>query len=388
MEIKVIASTKVGEIASKSDFDIFSGKTAGICYLKSSYDELMNEDIDKTRRRIKQTKEGGHHSVYEHNTFSIYLDGIPKIIAMLLNNEKQYSTSEKSARYTIMALSQKEQVLYNKWVEIFKGKITKLYASEYPNFFTDSRIEKLAQENARLLTSVFTPCSMVYTTNYRQINYLIAFLDKFVANESKTDFENKLQPYIEELSAKLKELPYYDVDLARNEKCRSLSLFHDDKKLEEYFGDVYATSYKASFTAFAQLARHRTINYSLKVIEGEFYVPEILRDSESFTELWLSDMKEVASNYPQGMLVETYEMGTLDDFLLKLKERKCACAQLESMRICNDILAKYEYALRMKIHPRAEEIMNYTKGSRCTFPDYQCHAKCGFPLGVDETRKI
>ena len=388
MDIKIIASTKVGEIAEKDAFDIYGGKTAGICYVKGTFDELMSEDIDKTRRRISRTKEGGHHSVYEHNTFSLYLDGVPKIVAMMLNGEKQYSTSEKSARYTTMVLSQKEGVLYKKWVEIFKNKITKLYAQDYPNYFTDSRIEKLALENARLLTSVFTPCSLVYTTNYRQFNILISLLGKFASKEDKTPFEAKLTPYVEELVTKFKELPYYDAALGRNEKCRSISLFHDDKALEEYYGDVYASSYKASFACFAQLIRHRTINYSMKVIEGEYYVPEIIKDSESFTELWLSDMKEVAGEYPQGMMLEVYEMGTLDDFLLKLKERKCTCAQLEAMRTCNDILKKYEYALRMKIHPRAEEIIKYTKGSRCTFPDYTCPARCGFPLGVDETRKI
>jgi hypothetical protein len=81
-------------------------------------------------------------------------------------------------------------------------------------------------------------------------------------------------------------------------------------------------------------------------------------------------------------------MGTLDAFILKMKERKCTFAQLEINNITNDTLKKYEYALRMKIHPRAEEIIQYTKGSRCTFPDFKCTAPCGFALGIDETRKI
>lgn len=388
MEIKIIASTKVGEIAEKDAFDVYSGKTAGISYVKSSFDDLMNEDIDKTRRRIKQTKEIGYHSSYEHNSFSISLQGVPKIIAMMLNNEKQYSTSESSARYMAMQLTAKEEILYKKWVEIFKNKISKLYAKDYPNYFTDGRVEKLAMENARLLTSVYTPCSLVYTTNYRQFNLLISMFEKFIKKENKSEFETKLLPFVEELTQKFKELPYYDSLLGKNEKERCIALFHDDKAIEEYYGDVYATSYKASFACFAQLIRHRTINYSMRVLEGEFYIPEIIRDSESFTELWISDMKEVASEYPQGMLLEVFEMGTLDNFLLKLKERKCTTAQLEAMRTCNEILKKYEYALRMKIHPRAEEIIKYTKGSRCTFPDYTCLARCGFPLGIDESRKV
>jgi thymidylate synthase ThyX len=388
MEVKLIASTKVGEIASKDDFELYGGRAAGVCYMSGTFDDLLNEDKDKTRRRIKQTKAGGHHSVYEHGSFSMYLDGIPKIVAMIINNEKQYTTSEKSARYTKMVLSPKEQVMYTKWVDIFKSKIAKLYQKEYPNFFTDSRIEKLAQENARYLTSVFTPTSMVYTTNYRQFNYIIAFLDKFVAKEVKNDFETKLTPYVEEFVSKLKELPYYDEDLTRNEKCRSISLLADDRKVEEYFGDVYATTYNASFAELAQAQRHRTINYTMRVVNGEFYVPEIIKDSESFTELWLSDLKELAADYPQATLLEINEMGTLDAFILKMKERKCTFAQLEINKICNEILKKYEYALRMKIHPRAEEIIQYTKGSRCTFPDFKCTAPCGFALGINEERKI
>lgn len=388
MEVKVIASTKVGEPSTREEFELFGGRAAGVCYMSGTFDDLLNEDKLRTERRIKQTKAGGHHSVYEHSSFSMYLDGIPKILAMIINNEKQYTTSEKSARYTKMVISQKEQVVYNKWLDIFKNKISKLYAKDYPNFFTDSRIEKLAQENARYLTSVFTPVSMLYTVNYRQFNYLVSFLDKFISKENKNDFETKLSPYIEEFVDKIKELPYYDEELTRNEKCRSISLLAEDRKVEEYFGDVYATTYNASFAELAQAQRHRTINYQMQVKKGEFYIPEILKDSESFTELWLSDLKDLADEYPQATLLEINEMGTLDAFILKMKERKCTFAQLEINKVTNETLKKYEYALRMKIHPRAEEIISYTKGSRCTFPDFKCTAPCGFALGIDETRKI
>jgi len=195
-------------------------------------------------------------------------------------------------------------------------------------------------------------------------------------------------PYLQEFVSKLKALPYYDEEFTHNEKSRTLSLFADDKNVEEYFGDVYATSYNASFAELAQAQRHRTISYSMRVLEGEYYIPEILKDSESFTELWLSDLKDLAGEYPQATLLQVHEMGTLDAFILKMKERKCTFAQLEINNITNDTLKKYEYALRMKIHPRAEEIIQYTKGSRCTFPDFKCTAPCGFKLGIEEQRKI
>ena len=44
----------------------------------------------------------------------------------MLNNEHEYNTSEKSARYTKMQPSEKEQLLYDKWVLLFEKKSRKL----------------------------------------------------------------------------------------------------------------------------------------------------------------------------------------------------------------------------------------------------------------------
>ena len=52
---------------------------------------------------------------------------------MIINNEKEYTTSEKSARYTKIIVDEdsiitpKEQLLYNNWLEIFKMKIKEQY---------------------------------------------------------------------------------------------------------------------------------------------------------------------------------------------------------------------------------------------------------------------
>ena len=168
MKITVIASTKPNYVATKEELENFSGHAAGVCYMPDTFETLMNEPKEKTDRRIIQTKSGGHHSVYDHENISFQLEGVPKLLAMLLNNEKMYTTSEKSARYTKMELSEKEQTLFNKWLEVFKNKIKDLYQAKYPNFFTDKRIEKLALENARYLNSIFTPTFLVYTCSYRQ----------------------------------------------------------------------------------------------------------------------------------------------------------------------------------------------------------------------------
>ena len=71
-----------------------------------------------------------------------------------------------------------------------------------------------------------------------------------------------------------------------------------------------------------------------------------------------------------------------------MKERKCTCAQLEINQQTNLILKKYVEELRAKNHPRAEELAQYTKGARCTFPEYNCPTPCGFKEGINETRLI
>ena len=77
-----------------------SGKIAGVCYDKEGFENLLNEPESRTARRIDMTLNNGHHSVYDHIMISFNIQNIPKILAMVINNEHQYTTSEKSARYT------------------------------------------------------------------------------------------------------------------------------------------------------------------------------------------------------------------------------------------------------------------------------------------------
>ena len=169
MKIEVIASTKVGYVLPKEEAVDFSGKSAGICYMPDTLETLFTEPKEKTERRAIGNIKSGHHSVFGHPTYNLSFEGIPKILAMILNNEKIYNTSEKSARYTVMEPSPQEKELYEKWIEIYKKEIAK----KYPEF-DEKRIKKLAQENARYLISVFTPATvMEYTVNFGQLNYII-----------------------------------------------------------------------------------------------------------------------------------------------------------------------------------------------------------------------
>ena len=125
MEIEVIGSTKSRYVMPKEEAILFSGKSAGICYMPDTIETLFNESDEKSMKRAKNTLKSGHHSVFDHVTYNLSLNNIPKILAIILNNEGIYTTSEKSARYTKMQASPKEKELYEKWIEIYQKEIQK-----------------------------------------------------------------------------------------------------------------------------------------------------------------------------------------------------------------------------------------------------------------------
>lgn len=375
----------------KDAFDDLSGKHAGVCYMKDSYEVINKEPRKKTLARIKQTKLGGHHSVYDHNFLSLELSGISKAMAMLLNNEKWYVTSEKSGRYTVMKTSAAETELFNKWCKIFTEEITKEYKEKNPKYFTDLKIKKLAMENARYLNSIYSRGTiMIYTISYRQLNYLYGFFKNLIEKGSDKLFYQKLMPEIKEFYAELSKLPYIDNLLVENGKNRTFTLINLKNKPEEYFGDVYQTTYKATIPCFAQNIRHRTLWCSMEDIPKKptYYVPPIINDNKALKAEWLKDISSLSDIVPQGTLFTCHEAGTIDSFILKLYERKCSSAQLEINELCNETLNKYAKALKAKKHPRTNELTDYMHGSRCTFKNFKCTMPCGFKEGINETRKI
>jgi hypothetical protein len=389
MEVSVIATTHPCYTADKDELDRFGGLAAGVCYMANDFASLLNEDKSKTEKRVNLTKQSGHHSVYDHSNITLYLHGIPRVLEILLNNERYMVSSVKSGRYTLHPLPKKEQKIYDKWLTVFQKLITAEYKEKWPIFFTDSKIKKLAMENARYTTSVFTLVSMIHTLSYRQLNYIYGFLSDYASRPPKSKFEKKLKPYIADFLAQLDKTGYIDKALMQNGKGRRISLFNDDN-VEEYFGDVYSTQFSCSFVAFAHLNRHRTLKYYINTPddEPEFYVPEIIADNEKLKTEWLTDLASLESDFPQAMLVNVTEMGNLEDFLLKVIERKCSCVQLETTRVVNAVLRKYQSALNLMGHKRAGYLKKMLNGAKCTFPDYECQNKCGFGDGITEKRKI
>lgn len=369
------------------------GKIAGVCYDKEGFNHIATESEEKTMRRVDMTLNNGHHSVYDHITLNLNLQNVPKILAMVLNNEHQYTTSEKSARYTPVVrkedsiITLEEERLYNKWIDIFKIKIKE----KYGNVYNDSKIQKLAQENARYLVTVFMPTTLIYSTSLRQINYIASWMENYIKNHNKNDnFENKLAGYMSEFINQLSDKNILVEGLMKNEKERKLSIFGEkiDQK-EEYFGNVYSTNYLGSFAQLAQAQRHRTLDYQMEMNqEKEYFIPPIILYDQMLVDEWLADMQLVKGINPQGELIKINEIGKYEDFILKCKERLCSAAQLEIMQQTRETLLKYKKALEETNNTLAIDIEKYSHGARCTFPDYTCSADCGFKEGKTLTRKI
>ena len=382
MEVKIIGSSKPGYEITKEEAIIFSGKSAGICYMPDTIETLFNEPEEKTIKRANATLNRGHHSVFDHITINLALSNIPKILAMILNNEGMYTTSEKSARYTKMQASERESKLYEKWIVKFSNQIEK----EYPQIEEKQRT-KLAQENARYLISVFTPATiMEYTVSLRQLNYIANFFKNFIENEPDTEFNKMLKPFLAEFNSKIENLIIQNLNA--DLKQRKISLFASRNHKEE-FGECYSCNYYGTFAYLAQAQRHRTLRYNMKIEENsKFYIPKIIENDEELKTEWLEDINSLKSLFPQGMLVKINERGTAEDFILKCKERLCGCAQLEIMLKSKEILDKYIENVKDTNEYVYEYLLPYQSGVRCTFKGWKCLSPCLWGAKNSLVRKI
>ena len=383
MKVSILASTNPGYKLTKDEALKFGGKSAGICYMPDDIEALFSEPEEKTIRRANMTLNSGHHSVFDHTSYNLALEGIPKILAMILNNEGMYTTSEKSARYTKMQPSEQEKNVYEKWIEIYKKEISKVYPQ-----IDEKKVKKLAQENARYLISIFTPATtMEYTVSLRQLNYIAHWFEDYIKNEDDNEFNKKLKSYMKKFLDCISDLII--PELNSDAKMRKISLFDERKSRKEEFGENYCTTYEGTFAEFAQAQRHRTLQYKIRLLdEVKFYIPEIIKNNEKLKNMWLEDMNSLADLYPQGMLIQINERGTAENFILKCKERVCGCAQLEIMKQTYEILNKYIENTKETNEEIYNYLLPYAKGARCTYPGFKCTNVCMWGAKNALTRKI
>lgn len=398
MKVRIIGSTKPEFVLPAEEAIKFAGKAAGICYMQEDFDKILQEAEEKTLKRANGTLLSGHHSVYDHIYYNLLLENVPKILAMILNNEGMYTTSEKSARYTKMEPSPEELTLYDKWFQKFYDLIFEKYMTRYLKYFENDKnpydkavtaIKKLAQENARYMISVFTNTTMEYTVSFRQLNYIIFFFENFIETAEASSFNMKLKramcDFLDEISEKLEV-----ARLNPEEKDRKLSIFDERESRTEYFGETYCTTYKGTFAQYAHVHRHRTLWYKMRFLDTfEYYVPELLKEYDDLVEEWGRDITSVAHLFPQGMLISIRERGTYENFILKCNERLCGCVQLETALQTKEMLNKYLDATKENGEEEIYEyLLKHSKGARCTFPKFKCSKPCVWGPKDAFTRKI
>ncbi|MDP2947209.1 MAG: FAD-dependent thymidylate synthase [Nanoarchaeota archaeon] len=316
---------------------------ARVCYAKEELSEVRKERYNPqlVENRLIAT---GHHSVFDQFNFGLYFNGVPKAMAMVLNNEPPLTTSEKSARYTVMEnVSEAQKYIYDKWMEIIGNQINEIF----PNIEDrDNKIKKLAQENARYMTSVFTPTKMGYATTLRQLNILADNFEKFKEKIGDDKFKQRL---FEEGM-----LPFLNSEVVKRFRIKGLEDKSDrgvklfGNTVEEYFGqDIYSTSLLMSFACLAQNHRHRTIHN--QIVDGweigapkGYSHPPILESDTQLTKEWSADLDSVAKNdFPQAQLLNVTERGLREDLEMKIRERNCGLAQLEIVHVMDDLLKRY-----------------------------------------------
>ena len=132
-----------------------------------------------------------------------------------------------------------------------------------------------------------------------------------------------------------------------------------------------------------------TLRYNMKIEdEPKFYIPKIIENDEELKSDWLKDINSLKDLFPQGMLVKINERGTVEDFILKCKERLCGCAQLEIMLQTKEILDKYIENTKNTNKYVYEYLLPYERGVRCTFKGWKCASPCIWGAKNSLTRKI
>lgn len=352
MDVQLIGTTN--NIKNQKDAKRFIQNHARVCYTDKNWDELLSEAF-KTGF-IKSLITRGHHSPFDHFYLNLNLKGPEKAVAMVFNNQGVYTTSEKSARYTIMTdIPEHQRGLYGRWNGWFHEEISSRFPdSDFPALHkrgSDGKTtaEKLSQENARYMTSSFTPTVMTHSVSWRQLNILYHSFNDFI--EKNGSGENEFNNRLAEGMRSFVHSPVVQnwvIDEAQVRMKGAVPLrFIRGSLVEEHFGeDIYSTNYKASFASLAQLHRHRLAVYDIcKDIElgasDGFYVPRLV-EAAGMSDKWKKDLGEVSEyDFPQAQLLRVGERGMREHLPAKTLERECGLVQPETAGVVDLVLGKY-----------------------------------------------
>jgi len=429
------AFMKDGKLALEEDL-LDAGVKAGVCYndgLNVTPETIRNTESKSTliARGIRTILET-HTSPTEQQNIGLEITGISKRLCMILNNQKEYTADERSFRYTEVkvsdAISQKEVLLYNKWLKIFEDLITAKYWDFYRKFTKTDKgakntIHKLAQENARYMLSIDTTTTLTYTVPLAQINKIALYMKRVIENPMN-QFERDCVPQFQEFIKQLKDLnviitkeKIYELSkkvegleealrksklsldfdsykgnddyLYINNKEIDLSLFSWRNKFSviDYPNMVNPASISynnyQSYTITAHEVRHRTFAVEIKLLD-EFKAVDldILHDTPNLLKEWFDDMYSVRDCNPQGQLIKVNRIATIYNLIHYVgKERLCERAQLEIEKFYLKELLPYvkEELLRQNNTEFVKLLEPYIGTLRCMWPDFKCPSPCHHP---------
>ncbi len=365
-----------------------------------------------------------HGTPSEHQGVSVEITGIPKLLCMILNNEKQESADERSLRYTTVKpseyISEIEVDLYNKWYQKFYEVLWDNYSDFFLKTVVDAKTEaerekkakkaagRIAQENARNFVSVMTPTSISYTAPLYQWQRIYRMLEMMVKNP-KTCLEQMAVPYAKDLMKQLVDLRIVfsvkdaaqlypkvleDVKdgreiLYKHNKQIGLSLFAVNNPFTGLdkpndFGAEINYNFVCSIASFAQRHRHRTSDFEERELsEYSFVTPQFIKGTPLEIE-YAKDMMLVKGLFPQGQNIEGNLVSSVKKVIQYIgKERACDRAQWETEDFfVNDLLPKIVDGLeeRPEYQQEKDYIKRYYLGKcRCQYPDYNCPTPCGHP---------
>lgn len=399
---------------------IYSGLKASWCYKKGTAtpESIRESSIDTLIRRGLETFLNDHGTPNEHFEVSIEVTRIPKLLCMILNDEHQYTTCERSFRYTKVlpsdSITDLEVELYNKWYDIslniFKEKYRTFFLTEAKN--DEKRaleiMQKMAQENARQFISVLATTSIAYTAPWYQFQKIATFLMDMIKNPI-TNLEKIVVPYAKDFINQLIDLKiilltkdaikiYPNIEekirddrkwLYRNNKNIKLSLFASNNLFSginkpNAFGAAINYNSYMSFSAFAEAQRHRTSDFELEELgEFRYFIPEFIKGT-SYEAEYRKDMLKLNNSYPQGQMVKVNVTSSLKNIIEFMgKERACDKAQQEIENwyvnqfvpdIVNGLEKMNEYEKEYLILKK-----EYLNKCRCAYPTYHCPNPCGHP---------
>lgn len=391
MQIKIIQHSQPAvKTESGAEYEPFlmGARIMATCVSNDPVTAIETEPMAKTLARKDDTLTKRHHSGYDFETLTLAMTDVSKIFCMFLNNLHVYSTEETSGRHKDLVLPENEKVVF----DYFFDKIYNHLIEQNPDAENDKaalrKIKQTARENARYVTGLDAKTNICYGVSLRQLNYIWGWAAQFLEREDAfNEYEilaiDDMVDFVEQVAdLEINGHKLIDPVLAKDPYGRGFNLFDDFARRPEYYGAAYEVYYDASATAFAQLQRHRSINYTIddpdKQTEIEYYIPDNIRAIEGLEDEWV-DKIESLHNVPQARLLNVRETGTYDAIVARLKERACCLAQEETRKISAEVayrvftgMESYDADLSRTLTDR------YLNKNRCFFPDYE-RCKCDNP---------